>query len=86
MLMLTMIPMWHQTISWNLGYTQGTKGLPYSCPWWVNEALYTLAFTYATRIETPAAGETATLRRVDQNKGIKCIVRAGPNTRASQSS
>jgi hypothetical protein len=69
--MLSMILTWHKTISWKLGYGHGTEGRPHCRPWWVNEALYTLAFTYATRIETPAVGETATLRRIDQSKGIK---------------
>jgi hypothetical protein len=55
--MIAIIPKWHQAISWKLGYGHGTEERPYSHPWWVNEALYALAYTYAMYVEIPAVGE-----------------------------
>jgi hypothetical protein len=68
--MLAIILRWHQTISWKLGYGHGTGGRPYSRRWWVNEALYALAYTYAKRIEI-SNEEAATLRRIGQNEKLK---------------
>jgi hypothetical protein len=64
------IILWHQTISWELGYGHGTEGRPYSRRWWVNEALYALAYTYAKRIDI-SNGEAATLRPIGQNEKFK---------------
>jgi hypothetical protein len=67
--MLTTIVKWHQTVSWKLGYRHGIEGRPYDRPWWANEALYALAFTYATRIEKRTVGTTHH-RPIDQNAAL----------------
>jgi len=33
-----------QTPSWKLGYGRGKGGRAYSCPWWVDKVVYTLAY------------------------------------------
>jgi hypothetical protein len=63
--MIAILLKWHQTISWTLGHGHGTEGRPYCRPWWVNEALYALAYTYAKRFEIPTVGEAARLTRID---------------------
>ena len=30
----------HQTMSWNAGYGRGREGRPFSCPWWVNQIVF----------------------------------------------
>jgi hypothetical protein len=42
--MLSAIKNWHQTLSWKLGYGRGKEGRAYSCPWWVDKAVYAVAF------------------------------------------
>jgi hypothetical protein len=42
--MLATVKDWHQTLSWKLGYGRGEEGRAYSCPWWVDEQVYALAF------------------------------------------
>jgi len=64
--MIGKILKWHQTISWKLGYRHGIRGRPYSRPWWVNEAHYALAYTYARHLENPNV-EVVTLGKIDQN-------------------
>jgi len=38
---------WHKALSWKLGQGHATSGRPCSSPWWINEAWYVLAYTYA---------------------------------------
>jgi hypothetical protein len=42
--MLAIIKDWHQTLSWKIGYGRGKAGRVYSCPWWVDETVYALAY------------------------------------------
>jgi len=38
--MLAKIRDWYQTLSWNAGYGRGKDGRPFSCPWWVNQIVF----------------------------------------------
>jgi hypothetical protein len=69
--MLAIIVRWHQTISWKLGYGDGTERRPYSRRWWVNEALYALAYTYAKRIEISNREAAASLGPIGLNEKLK---------------
>jgi hypothetical protein len=42
--MLARLRDWHQNISWKLGYGRGKKGLPFTCPWWVDKKVYARAY------------------------------------------
>jgi hypothetical protein len=34
----------HQTLSYNMGYGLGCRGLPYKCPRWADKTIYSLAY------------------------------------------
>lgn len=63
--MIAIILKWHQTISWKLGHSHGTEGRPYNRPWWVNEAHYAIAYTYAKQVEISPVGAAGRLRLSD---------------------
>ena len=51
--MLAQIRDWHQALSWKLGYGRGKEGRPYSCPWWVDKAVYSLAYMQGRGVQIP---------------------------------
>ncbi len=64
--MISIILKWHLAMSWKLGHCHGTDGRPYNRPWWVNEAHYALAYTYAKFVESSPVEEAVNLRLIDQ--------------------
>jgi hypothetical protein len=42
--MFAAIKVWHQMLSWKLGYGRGKEGRVYSCPWWANRVVYAVAY------------------------------------------
>jgi hypothetical protein len=52
--MLAQIRDWHQTLSWKLGYGRGKEGRAYTCPWWVDKAVYALAYMQGKGVEIPS--------------------------------
>jgi hypothetical protein len=45
--------------SWKLGYGRGKEGRAYSCPWWVDETVYALAYMQGQGVEIPSKKEAA---------------------------
>jgi hypothetical protein len=56
LLMFAAIKDWHQTLSWKLGYGRGKEGRAYSCPWWVDEVVYALAYMQRKGVEITKEG------------------------------
>jgi hypothetical protein len=45
-----------QNLSWKLGFGNGEKGRPYSCPWWADRLVFALAYLQGTRVKSPSVG------------------------------
>jgi hypothetical protein len=44
----------HLALSWELGFRCGTKGRPYSCPWWADRDAFYLAYMQGRGIKISA--------------------------------
>jgi hypothetical protein len=55
--MIERIKDWRQAVSWKLGHGHAKKGRSYSCPWWVDEFVYALAFLQGKGVGIPSAEE-----------------------------
>jgi hypothetical protein len=51
---LTRVQDLHQNLSWKLGHGRGKEGRAYSCPWWVDKMVYSLAYMQGKGIKIPS--------------------------------
>jgi hypothetical protein len=67
---LTRVQDLHQNLSWKLGHGRGKEGRAYSCPWWVDKMVYSLAYMQGKGSKSPRMKLTKGHRPRRKDQGI----------------